>query len=589
VLPASQGSARGCTVADLDGDGETEILVSSRAGAVILSASGREKGTLPLPDDTESLVAARGRKAPFLIAFSTWGQAIHASDTQGRRLWSYGTEDSVDWACLVDIHGGGGDAIAIGYNGAGGVRLLNADGTPRWHARGPANVWSVAAVRLTKRGKCAVACVQAGGSILLYSADGEKIRELQAGSGTAHPLQAGAVYGTDLDGDGADEVLGLGTTVASGEYLWAFDARGRLRWRSVAQSGAARIKGPLAAGRFWPSDGGRHEIAVGHADGTIFLFDSGGQPLPGLRVAPDLRAFSALPRHGTATDALIAVTSQSVVCYEWQDVPPQSPGVFPSPEPPQPPLIAAVLEGDTKKVQALLKASACPDLGDDQGALALHIAASLGHKRMVEALLDAGTNLFARVQGDTALMAAAGAGHADVVRFLLWRGADVHERNPTRWTPLLAAAAKGSLATVQILLRAGADPRAEDVQGRTALSYAVMEGYTAVAGMLLKHGAAVDDRDWYGTTPLMWAALGGHLETIRLLVAHQANVNARDDATRRRYGRAQFTGDQETVARIKATGALETLREDGTSVLGWASIRRNEEVLQFLRQAGARQ
>src|SRR5205823_5638385 len=125
--------------------------------------------------------------------------------------------------------------------------LLNLDGTLRWKATGPGNVWSVAAVRLAKGVPCSVICAHSESSILVYDAAGRRTGEIGKGR------EVEAVYGADLHGDGVDEVFGLGTTESSGLTLWAYDAAGRELWHHRAAAGnAAFIRGPIAAGRFWP-------------------------------------------------------------------------------------------------------------------------------------------------------------------------------------------------------------------------------------------------------------------------------------------------------------------------------------------------
>ncbi len=586
-LPADPRFRRGVTAGDLDGDGEAEIVVHTKTGAVVLKQSGEKIGTLPIPGDTPFLDLGRRPDGPYLIAFQVWGHAVHAFGGGGHRLWSYSTKDAVDWACRAVFPTPEGDGVAIGYNGDGGVRMLNADGTLRWHARGPTNVWSVAAVRLAKDGKSGVACVNDG--ILVYDTDGRKLREIRAEGSYDHPFSVGAVYGADLDGNGVDEILGLGTTQVSGGYLWVFDTEGKLRWRHRAETGYAALKGPLAAGRFWPVGERWRQVAVGFEDGTIFFFDHEGRPLPGLKLEPGLQSFCTLPRSGIAMDALIAVTAEAVVCYDWKAVPPETPLVLAEPAPPEPPLIQAIQRGDLGDVQALLQQGADPRVTSTQGTPALRMAAGLGHVRIVEALLDAGMEVdFAQDDGDTPLMEAATRGQVEVARLLLQRGADIHVRSDQGITPLISAAMFGSIPIVKMLLQAGAQVNSEDEQGNTALKWAATQGHSEVAELLLAHGATVDHRDWYGATPLMWAAFGGHVDTVKLLLAHGADPHARDDETRRQYGRAQYAGDTETVSRIERSGALRTLQENGRSVLEWAHMSNNPEVLQILREAGAK-
>jgi hypothetical protein len=84
----------------------------------------------------------------------------------------------------------------------------------------------------------------------------------------------------------------------------------------------------------------------------------------------------------------------------------------------------------------------------------------------------------------------------------------------------------------------------------------------------------------------MDAAREGHLETAKVLLKNGARPNARQDMTRLRYWRASFVGDRTTTARIQKSGQLPQRREDGPSVLDWAS--EHPEIVVLLKQAGAK-
>jgi ankyrin repeat protein len=579
--PDSRGSVAS---ADVDRDGRAEVIVCTGRGAVVLDQAGRKVRALPIDPEEPLLTVGKTPHGPLLIAFDVWGDAASAYDCKGRRLWRYRAGDAVDWACAVDTGLPEGDAVAIGHNGDGGVRLVGADGRLRWHARGPANVWNVAAARLSRGGKSSVLCVHSGGTILAFDAEGKRVREMKA--------DAGAVCGADLDGDGVDEVLGVGTTRASGNYLWAFDAGGALRWRRYVQRRYAFVDGPLTSGRFWPS--GR-QAAVGVCDGTIYLFSADGTPLPGVKAGPDLLSLCALPRGPEAPDALMAVASEGVVCYEWKGHRPAGALILPGPDPqhqnhPDSPLAQAVRRNDLQAVTRLLAAGADPNTRNWQGSPVLSVAIYRGYSGLARALLDAGADPNARRKdGTTALMDAVGKEDAGMVTALLARGAEPNAKTGDGDTALLHAAMFSRTPIVRALLEKGADVKAQDHMGRTALKWAANEGSVEIVRLLLAGGAPVDARDWFGSTPLMEAAREGHLEVVKLLVESGADPNAREDMTRRRYLGAQFFGDRTTTARIEKSGKLHQPRQDGPSVLAWARMGGHSDVAAFLKQAGAKE
>lgn len=84
----------------------------------------------------------------------------------------------------------------------------------------------------------------------------------------------------------------------------------------------------------------------------------------------------------------------------------------------------------------------------------------------------------------------------------------------------------------------------------------------------------------------MNAAMTDKIELVKLLISKGANIHARDDQTRQMYGRAQFTGDTASTDKIRRSGKLKTLREDGRSVLDWAQIGGNSNVIALLKKRG---
>lgn len=87
-------------------------------------------------------------------------------------------------------------------------------------------------------------------------------------------------------------------------------------------------------------------------------------------------------------------------------------------------LRAAARDGDSDKVKAILKDNPALALGtDDRGLTVLHLAATAGHREVVELLLSNKADVNARDNsGETPLHLAAQAGHADIVALLREHG-----------------------------------------------------------------------------------------------------------------------------------------------------------------------
>lgn len=248
---------------------------------------------------------------------------------------------------------------------------------------------------------------------------------------------------------------------------------------------------------------------------------------------------------------------------------------------------------DIRSVNAALANGTNQGKQDALGRSMLSNAASRGDVEVVRLLLQKGADLNTPdADGSTVLGRALAKNNLDVVRLLIAKGAKVNVP-PQGGTlqgvpPLLLAAMGGNVQIVEVLLRAGADIKATDPQiGNTALHWACTGGNIALVRLLLTKGIPVDTRNSMGGTPLMDAAKTGKVDLVKLLIARGANVRARDDKTRQMYGAALFMGDKEGAETIRRSGKLDTLHEDGRSVLDWARILGHSEVIALLKKAGA--
>src|SRR2546430_1390300 len=107
----------------------------------------------------------------------------------------------------------------------------------------------------------------------------------------------------------------------------------------------------------------------------------------------------------------------------------------------------------------------------------LHHATNNRNKKMVEKLLDSGTDINRPDKdGWTSLHHAAHNGHDDMVQLLLEKGADVVAKDDNGWTPLHQVAYSGLEDMVQLLLEKGADMAAKDDNGATAMHQAAGNG-----------------------------------------------------------------------------------------------------------------
>lgn len=162
-------------------------------------------------------------------------------------------------------------------------------------------------------------------------------------------------------------------------------------------------------------------------------------------------------------------------------------------------------------------------IGKDRSPL--HIAAELGHIKLVNLLLDHNADVHVRTAyGETPL-------HGvrlfvkdhQVVEALLDHGADINAVTSFGSTPLHAATLQGSEDITRLLIRHGANLNQANKRGLTPLHHAAEQGYTEVIQALIEAGAALDTQTLTGDTALHLAARKGHSNIIRILLNEGAN------------------------------------------------------------------
>ncbi len=133
--------------------------------------------------------------------------------------------------------------------------------------------------------------------------------------------------------------------------------------------------------------------------------------------------------------------------------------------------IKAVITGDIKSVQVLLKEGANVNFIEGRGDTALLIAVNFGYENMVKFLVANGANVnFVKdITGDTALHFAANKGYQKIVEFLVDNGANVNFKVKDGDTALFLALDSGHDNIVEFLVERGADVDAIDDDNQVTL------------------------------------------------------------------------------------------------------------------------
>ncbi|XP_027667094.2 LOW QUALITY PROTEIN: protein phosphatase 1 regulatory subunit 16A [Falco biarmicus] len=221
-------------------------------------------------------------------------------------------------------------------------------------------------------------------------------------------------------------------------------------------------------------------------------------------------------------------------------------------------LLEAAARHDAEEVRQFLQNGISPDLCNEDGLTALHQCCIDDYGDVVTVLLEAGADVNARdSELWTPLHAAATCGHLRLVQLLIQRGADLLAVNSDGNMPYdlcedevtldcietsmaeqgitqekieeaRAATERSMVQEIRQLVQAGADldaPRGHG--GATLLHIAVANGYMEAAELLLEHRAGTSARDEDGWEPLHAAACWGQVQLVELLVAHGADLNGK--------------------------------------------------------------
>lgn len=150
------------------------------------------------------------------------------------------------------------------------------------------------------------------------------------------------------------------------------------------------------------------------------------------------------------------------------------------------PLLAAVINGNTRKVDSLIENGEDIHQLDYNGYSALDWAVMDDNIEMVQLLLDlkADPN-FESDYGMTPFMTASEKGTASMIKMLHDAGGDPnYQEMNSGYTALTYAVFSGEIETVKLLIHLGADTQMEDYSGMTARMHALQSGEQEIADLL---------------------------------------------------------------------------------------------------------
>jgi serine/threonine-protein phosphatase 6 regulatory ankyrin repeat subunit B len=239
------------------------------------------------------------------------------------------------------------------------------------------------------------------------------------------------------------------------------------------------------------------------------------------------------------------------------------------------------------------------DTASGNGLSALFVASQMGHKEIVELLVQSGAVINRRcASGASAMHQAAGFGHKDIIEYLLNNGADPNIANDDGYTPLMAASDSGRVEIVKLLLDAGAKTDTVDDYGMMPLHYAASFGSIDIINYILATNsfikkftggnADINARNKYGHTPLMLAYDHWNYPAVDRLIelgAEMGDYTFRVAAMKNDQKEAQRS--IKTGADINAYGISFSRGEVPTTALLAAAIEGHEQMVEFLLINGA--
>ena len=214
-----------------------------------------------------------------------------------------------------------------------------------------------------------------------------------------------------------------------------------------------------------------------------------------------------------------------------------------------------------------------------KGGYAVNDAHRINHKNVSEELL---------------LIDASEKGDIGAVKALLDKGVFVHAQDDGGRCAIVAAAYHNRVEVLDLLIEAGADVNMMDDTLQSAYLISTSEGYTELLQKTLAAGADVHSTDSFNGTGLIRAADHGHVEIIRELLKTSIRLNHVNRLGWTALLEAIILGDggeghTQVVSMLVDAGADVNLPDrDGHSPLAHAQSKSQREIINILRQAGAR-
>jgi hypothetical protein len=152
-----------------------EIGIAGTKGALFLDRNLNTKSTVHFKERLSRVnIIDSGQGGYLFMNRGSWASDASLLDSNGKTLWSYGGDSGVDDMAAGDIDGDGKLEFVVGFNGGGGVHLLDGDGRVKWK-RSDGNVWHVELCDPHGSGHLEIVHSNAAGEITIRDREGDII------------------------------------------------------------------------------------------------------------------------------------------------------------------------------------------------------------------------------------------------------------------------------------------------------------------------------------------------------------------------------------------------------------------------------
>jgi ankyrin repeat protein len=260
----------------------------------------------------------------------------------------------------------------------------------------------------------------------------------------------------------------------------------------------------------------------------------------------------------------------------------------------------AAYQGDYHKFKAALHTSHAHIISrDERGNTPFHHAASMGHTKIIESLLEEAKvckkdlTKLTNAQGNTGLNCAILNGRVNIVNILLnekWLeqhgNASLEIKNHYQDTPLNSAFINVKTSIITLLLKCGARVDTTNIMGDSPLHKAVKTGQYRLVKYLLSYFPEnspklnIINKDGYAA--LHYAVIRGYIEIVKLLIQMKVNINIVDSHGETPLHLAVQHDDYEIAKQLLQAGAIVNLVNHSGCTAMYYSIANNSMSLFLL-------